>query len=168
MTIGVIIGCAIVAVIGIGVIIGGAPFVPTRKKWTVDAMKLAGVGSGDVVVDLGSGDGAVLLAALASGARRVIGYEINPLLVIWSRLRLWRYGKRAMIKTGDFFHAKLPPDTTVIYLFQVKKVLRKIPKFIDQQRANLTVKKLRVICFGAEIPGIKFTRELGGMSLYEF
>jgi predicted RNA methylase len=131
-------------------------------------MKLAKVGSGDVVVDLGSGDGAVLAAALKVGAKRVVGYEINPVLVVWSRLRLRRFKERAVIKTGDFFHAELPADTTVIYLFQVEKVLRKIPGLINRQRSNLKTKKLRVVCFGAEIPGRKFVRELGGMSLYEF
>ena len=168
MTIAVIIGCAIVAVIGIGVLIGGAPFVPTRKKWIADAAKLAKVGPNDVVVDLGSGNGAVLVAMLTLGVRRVVGYEINPLLVMWSRLRLLRFGRRAAVKTGDFFRAELPADTTVIYLFQVEKVLKKIPKLIDSQRANLKTKKLRVVCFGAEIPGRAFVRELGGMSLYEF
>ena len=161
-------GCGIVAVIGVGVLVNGAPFVPTRKKWISDAMKLAAVDKGDVVVDLGSGDGAVLLAALKLGVKRAVGYEINPLLVLWSRVRLRKFGNRAIIKTGDFFHAELPADTTVIYLFQVEKVLRKIPDFIEKQRSNLNVKKLRVICFGAEIPGKKFMRELGGMSLYEF
>jgi hypothetical protein len=194
-------GCAIVAVIGIGVLVNGAPFVPTRKKWIDDAMKLAGVGPGDVVVDLGSGDGAFLSAALEHGARRVVGYEINPWLVVWSRLKLRRElgklvsrearedGERGSdeprndvreersretslpsfaIKTGDFFRAELPADVTVIYLFQVEKVLRKIPDFIERQRGNLKTKKLRVVCFGAEIPGRKFLRERGGMSLYEF
>jgi SAM-dependent methyltransferase len=168
MTAAAVIGCIIVAIIGIGVLIGGAPFVPTRKKWIGDAMKLAKVGPDDVVVDLGSGDGAVLLAALKLGVRRVTGYEINPGLAVLSRLRLWRFRKRAVIKVGNFFHAELPEDTTVIYLFQVQKVLKKIPKFIYQQRPNLRTKKLRVVCFGAEIPGQKFVRELGGMSLYEF
>jgi hypothetical protein len=168
MTIGLIIGCLIVAIIGVGVLIGGAPFVPTRKKWLGDAMKLAAVGKGDVVVDLGSGDGAVLKAALDSGAKRAVGYEINPLLVMWSRWRLRRFGKRAKIKNSDFFKTKLPADTTVIYLFQVEKVLRKIPALIERQRAELTAGKLRVVCFGAEIPGRKFSRERGGMSLYEF
>jgi SAM-dependent methyltransferase len=161
-------GLAIVAVIGVGVLANGAPFVPTRKKWIADAMKLARVGKGDVVVDLGSGDGAVLLAALKLGARRAVGYEINPLLVIWSRLRLQRFDQRARVRTGDFFRAELPADTTVIYLFQVEKVLKKIPDLIKKQRADLKTKKLRVICFGAEIPGREFIRELGGMSLYEF
>jgi 16S rRNA A1518/A1519 N6-dimethyltransferase RsmA/KsgA/DIM1 with predicted DNA glycosylase/AP lyase activity len=161
-------GCAIVAVIGVGVLANGAPFVPTRKKWIRDAMKLARVGRNDVVVDLGSGDGAFLVAALEQGARRAIGYEINPLLVIWSRLRLRRFKSRAVIKTGDLFRAELPADTTVIYLFQVEKVLKKVPDFIEKQRTNLRAKKLRVVCFGAEIPGRKFTRELGGMSLYIF
>ena len=168
MTTAWIIGCVIVAIVGVGVIIGGAPFVPTRKKWIADAMKLAAVGQNDVVVDLGSGDGAVLRAALECGAKKVVGYEINPLLVGWSRLRLRKFKNRATIQTGDFFHAKLPADTTVIYLFQVEKVLKKIPALIEKQRPNLTAKKLRVICFGFRLPQRKATRHLNGMALYEF
>jgi ubiquinone/menaquinone biosynthesis C-methylase UbiE len=168
MTIGLIIGCLIVAIIGVGVLIGGAPFVPTRKKWLGDAMKLAAVGKGDVVVDLGSGDGAVLKAALDSGAKRAVGYEINPLLVMWSRWRLRRFGKRAKIKNSDFFKTKLPADTTVIYLFQVEKVLRKIPAMIERQRFNIKAKTVRLVCFGFTIPNQTVIRKQNGMNLYKF
>ncbi len=168
MIIGLIVGIIIVAVIGIGVLAGGAPFVPTRKIWIRDAMKLAKVGNGDVVVDLGSGDGAVLLAALERGAKRAIGYEINPLLAWWSRLCLKKYGQRATILNQNFFAGKLPRETTVIYLFQVDKVLKKIPQFIEEQRANLTTKKLRVVCFGFALPDLEPKRKQGGMNLYEF
>jgi len=167
MIIGLIVGVLVVAIIGVGVLAGGAPFVPTRKIWIDDAMKLAKVGTGDVVVDLGSGDGAVLEKALNRGAKRAIGYEINPLLVWWSRLRLKKFGKKAKVLNQNFFHEKLPPDTTVIYLFQVDKVLKKIPHFIEEQRANLSTKKLRVVAFGFSIPGWKLKEKRGGMNLYE-
>jgi len=42
-------------------------------------MSAAGVGPGHVVLDLGSGDGALLLEAAARGARAV-GYELNATL----------------------------------------------------------------------------------------
>ncbi|MCL2037776.1 hypothetical protein FWG95_02105 [Candidatus Saccharibacteria bacterium] len=168
MIIGLIVGILVVAIIGVGVLAGGAPFVPTRKIWIDDAMKLAKVSADDVIVDLGSGDGAVLKQALKKGAKRAIGYEVNPLLVWWSRLRLKKFGKRAVVLNQNFFHEKLPRDTTVIYLFQVDKVLKKIPRFIEKQRANLTTKKLRVVCFGFALPDLEPKQKRGGMNLYEF
>lgn len=167
MILGIIIGVIIVAIIGVGVLAGGAPFVPTRRAWIDDAMNLAEVGAGDVVVDLGSGDGAVLAAALRCDTKRAIGYEINPLLVWWSRMRLKKFGERAEVLNQNFFAKELPHDTTVIYLFQVDKVLKKIPQFIAQQRANLTTKKLRVVCFGFSLPNLEPKEKRGGMNLYE-
>lgn len=156
-----------IAVVGVGVFFG-APFVPTRQIWIDDALDLAKISRDDIVVDLGSGSGAVLAAALQRGAKRAVGYEINPLLVAWSRLKLRKFRGRAKIVNRNFFAEKLPRDTTVIYLFQVDKVMRKIPKFIERQRPNLTAKKLRVVCFGFTLPGRKAARQLNGMTLYEF
>lgn len=158
----------IILVVGIGVLAGGAPFVPTRTKWIDDALKMAGVGADDVVVDLGSGNGAVLRSAIKHGAKRAVGYEINPLLVLWSRIRLWRFGRRVEIHGRDFFHIGLPADTTAIYLFQVDKVLRKIPEFLNQQKPKIRTKKLRVIVFGFQIPNKKPIKVQNGMRLYEF
>ncbi|ELW67767.1 Protein FAM173A, partial [Tupaia chinensis] len=43
-------------------------------------------------VDLGSGDGRIVLAAHRSGLRPAVGYELNPWLVGLARLRAWRVG----------------------------------------------------------------------------
>ena len=163
-----IISVIIVAIVGVGVLCGGAPFVPTRRKWIDEALKMAGVGPDDILVDLGSGNGEVLASAISRGAKRAVGYEVNPLLVIWSRLHLRKYKNRIEIKSGDFFRTNLPADTTVIYLFQVDKVLKKIPEFLNEQKPHLKTKKLRVIVFGFEIPGKKSVGEVKGMRLYLF
>ncbi len=155
------------SIVGVGVLFG-APFVPTRKVWIDDALKLAQISHDDVVVDLGSGNGAVLNMALKHGAKRVIGYEINPILVLWSRISLRKFGHRAEIKVANIFNEQLPSDATVIYLFQVNKVMKKIPDFIIQQRDNITAKKLRVVCFGFQLSGAKQVKKLNGMTMYEF
>jgi len=167
MIFAIIVAIAIIAVVGVGVVVG-APFVPTRKKWIREALDLAGVSRNDVIVDLGSGDGAVLKMAIENGAKRAVGYEINPILVLWSRIRLHKFREKIEIHDTDFFHAKLPPDTTVVYLFQVDRVLKKLNKFIIQQRSQLITKKLRVVCFGFVIPGQKPVKILNGMQLYHF
>ncbi|XP_054991847.1 adenine nucleotide translocase lysine N-methyltransferase isoform X2 [Sorex araneus] len=43
-------------------------------------------------VDLGSGDGRIVLAAHRSGLRPAVGYELNPWLVMLARLHAWRAG----------------------------------------------------------------------------
>ncbi|XP_008854361.2 protein N-lysine methyltransferase FAM173A isoform X1 [Nannospalax galili] len=44
------------------------------------------------MVDLGSGDGRIVLAAHRCGLRPAVGYELNPWLVGLARLHAWRAG----------------------------------------------------------------------------
>jgi predicted RNA methylase len=53
-------------------------FVPTRTQHIDGFFELAPVCSSDVVYDLGSGDGRLLLAALEKGAGRGVGIELDP------------------------------------------------------------------------------------------
>ena len=54
------------------------PFVPTNQQ-TVDAMlRVANVGPGDFVIDLGSGDGRILIAAAKQRGARGFGVDIDP------------------------------------------------------------------------------------------
>jgi len=167
MIVAIIIGLLIVFVIGAGALFG-APFVPTRKIWIADALKLADISRNDTVVDLGSGDGAVLKCALECGAKKAIGYEINPLLALVSRIRLRKFRERAIVKTRDFFHEDLPADTTVIYLFGVGRIMPKIARYLAKQRPKLTSRTVKVVTFGFAIPDMKMVHERKGMKLYEF
>ena len=162
------LGILIIVAIGIGVLFGGAPFVPTRRAWIEQALTLSRLGKNDVIVDLGSGNGAVLALALERGAKYAVGYEINPGLALWSRLVLRRFKGRFSIRTTDFFRSDLPIDTTVIYMFQTSGVMRRITPYLLSQKPHLQCKKLRVVCFGFAIPGERVVRTSGGMNLYEF
>lgn len=153
---------------GLGIIAGGAPFVPTRKKWIKDAMVLANIKPSDIVVDLGSGDGSVLMAAIESGAQAAIGYEISPLLVIWSRFRLRKLSNKVTIIDKNFFNVDLPKEITVVYMFQATRALKGVKAYFESQKLHLQTDKLRIVCFGFEIPGCKAVGERGGMMLYEF
>ena len=156
--------------IGFGIPFSGIPFLPTRKKWIVKALAGAKVGKGDVLVDLGSGSGTVLKLALKQGVERAIGYEINPVLALWARIKLLPWGKRAEVYTKNFLNVDLPADTTVIYLFGVEKVMPKLTNYIASQARKLETKELKVVCFGCDLVGYSSVAAMdtNGSSCYVF
>lgn len=68
-------------------IILGAPYVPTHKNVVQKIVTYSQITPKTKFVDLGSGDGRVLIAAALAGAE-AHGYEINPLLVWFSRYQI--------------------------------------------------------------------------------
>lgn len=166
MTIAIIICLIFIAIVAVGIFFGGAPWLPTRRPWVRQALDLADVGKGDVVVDLGSGDGVVLQMACQRGAKKAIGYEINPILVLFSKFRTHRYRDKAVTRDCDFFRTDLPVDTTVIYLFGVGRMMSRLAKYLVEQRSRLTAKRIRVVSFGFEIPGLELVKDKNGFNLY--
>src|SRR5690606_10566661 len=61
-------------------------YVPTPEKVVSRMLELAEVGPGDMVIDLGSGDGRIAIAAVKDfGADRAIGIDIDPERIAESR-----------------------------------------------------------------------------------
>ncbi|MBM2802922.1 MAG: hypothetical protein HW419_815 [Deltaproteobacteria bacterium] len=54
------------------------PYVPTPQEVVERMLDLAGVKKGDVVYDLGSGDGRIVVTAAKKYGVRAIGFEIDP------------------------------------------------------------------------------------------
>jgi SAM-dependent methyltransferase len=55
------------------------PFVPTNEKVVAAMLKLADVKKGDVVYDLGCGDGRIVITAVGQfGAKKGVGFDIDP------------------------------------------------------------------------------------------
>jgi protein-L-isoaspartate O-methyltransferase len=77
------------------------PYVPARPAKVGLMTKLAGIKAGERAVDLGSGDGRIVIAFARAGAQ-AHGFEINPALVILSRLNILRAG----LKGRAFIHWK--------------------------------------------------------------
>ena len=61
------------------VLLFGAPFLPTLKKQIDEALDLLDLKPGETMLELGCGDGRILLAATQRGLS-VVGYELNPIL----------------------------------------------------------------------------------------
>ena len=158
-----------IAIIGIFfglVVFRGAPYVPSLRTNIKQALReLYPLNSDDVLVDIGSGDGVVLREASITGAR-AIGYEINPFLVFISRF-LSRNDSRVSVHLADFWLTNLPDDTTIVYVFSVKRDVYKIAKKL-QKETNRLGRPLNLISFGFEIGDIKPVKNVGAYHLYQF
>lgn len=107
-----------------------ALFVPTPEGVVAEMLRVAKVTEKDLLVDLGSGDGRILIAAAKTGAR-ALGYEIDRQLVDYSRdkVKQAQLEKLVTIEEQDFFQADLK-DVTVVAAFLYPAVLEKLkPQF---------------------------------------
>ena len=144
----------------------GAPYVPSHRKYAQLALsELYQLTSKDVLVDLGSGDGIVLRLAAARGAR-AIGYELNPVLVLISKL-LARGNEQITTKVADFWLVDLPEETTIVYAFSVSRDIVKLEKKL-QQTATKNGHAVWLITYGAKPKILQPVRELHAHALYRF
>ncbi len=92
------------------------PYVPTPPE-VVDAMlKVANVNSQDILLDLGSGDGRIVITAAKNyGVKRAVGIEIDPGLVAQSRRNIQEAGvaDRAEIIQQNLFDTDLSKYTVI-------------------------------------------------------
>ncbi|HMK95801.1 MAG TPA: hypothetical protein VK536_10440 [Candidatus Limnocylindrales bacterium] len=99
----------------------GAPWVPTPGETVNEMLSMANVKPGEVVYDLGSGDGRVIIAAAKKFHAASVGVELNPLWVFWTRLKVTASGLRGKTKViwGNFFKVDLSKaDVVTLYLIQ--------------------------------------------------
>lgn len=91
------------------------PFITTPDTVTVAMLQLAGVGADDFVLDLGSGDGRIVIIAARRFGARGLGVEIVPDLVARSRVAAQSAGVagRARFVEQDLFATDLSPATVV-------------------------------------------------------
>lgn len=117
---------------------GAAP-IPSRRATVMRMLTLAGLKPGEILLDLGSGDGRILFAASTHGAR-AIGIEINPLLCWYSRFAAYVLRKgNITVRCSNFWDADLSEiDVLTVYL---------VPKFM----ARLKEKVQREMKVGARV-----------------
>ena len=97
----------------------GAPYVRSKRNRIETMMELAKIKPGEVIVDLGSGDGILVKEAAKKGAE-AIGVEINPLLAWYSRRKLsWNsLSKNCRIFRCDLHDYSLKnADVVFLYLY---------------------------------------------------
>jgi precorrin-6B methylase 2 len=117
-------------------------FVPTPHD-VVDAMlKVAKVGKGDVLYDLGSGDGRIpITAAQTYGIARGVGIDINPERIKEANqnLREAGVGDRVRFINADLFESDLS-EATVITLYLLPELnLKLLPKLLKELKPGTRI-----------------------------
>jgi hypothetical protein len=145
-----------------GVLLFGAPYLPTLKPQVTAALELADLKAGDTLLELGCGDGKVLIAAARQGIN-VVGYELNPLLALIAWLRTRRYRKNVRIIWGDFWQKPWPP-ATAIFTFLLPKYMSKLDTKVMQYKH----KPVKLVSFAFVIPSKPKATEKNGVYLYKY
>jgi len=97
----------------------GGPFVPTPQVVVDEMLRIGKVGPNDFVIDLGSGDGVIVLTAAQRLKARGFGVDIDPELVRLSNNEAKKRGiaDRASFEVQDVFKADISKATVVtLYL----------------------------------------------------
>ena len=173
----------IVLVLAFGfVVFFGAPYLPTLSPQMRSALDLIDLKPGDHLLELGSGDGRVLVAAAKRGLI-VTGYELNPFLVLIAWLRTAKYRGQVTVKWGNFWRIKLP-DSQGIFVFLLPKYMAKLDKKIVQDMklwpnsVNISKKsvnpashkgsRVKLVSFAFAIPNKAKSAEKDGVYLYQY
>jgi len=100
----------------------GAGWEPTSKILVRKMLEIAEVNSEDILYDLGSGDGRIIIEAARRYHANAVGIEADPLRYIWSKLMILLYGVNQKVKViwGNFFNKDINP-ATIVTLFLSSK-----------------------------------------------
>jgi SAM-dependent methyltransferase len=118
-----------------------APFVTTPEDVVESMLALAGTGPADYVIDLGSGDGRIVIAAAKLHGAKGLGVEIDGKLVEVSRENAKRAGvaELAQFVERDVMLTDLSRATVVTLYLLPSLIDRLQPKFLDELRPGARI-----------------------------
>jgi SAM-dependent methyltransferase len=116
------------------------PYEPTPPEVVRAMLDLAGVGPGDVVYDLGCGDGRIVIEAARRGARGV-GVDVDPARIREARANARAAGveERVEWREQDLFQADVGPATAVMLYLWPHVNLRLRPRLLAELRPGTRV-----------------------------
>src|SRR6185503_10781966 len=123
-----VLGLVVVLAVTLPVLFG-PPYLPTLRRNMETAFDLLDLKPGQTLLDVGSGDGRVLLEAARRGYCAV-GIELSPVLVIIARIRTWKYRKQVRVLWGNYFQREWPP-ADAIFGFVIPYQMERLDKHIE-------------------------------------
>lgn len=143
-------------------IVSGAVFYPTSDENAGIMLQLAGVKPNERAVDLGSGDGRIVIALARAGAE-AHGYEINPFLVRKSRRAIQEAGldKKALVHCRSFWRETFS-SFDVVAVYGIPPIMGKLEKKLRRELKP----GARVVSNTFQFPSWIPERSLGAVYLY--
>jgi precorrin-6B methylase 2 len=117
------------------------PFITTPNDVVARMLELAGTSPADLVADLGSGDGRIVIEAARRFGARGLGIELDPALVEKSRENARRAGvaERVRIVHGDVLLADLSEASVVTVYLLPSLIGRLQPRFLNELKPGTRV-----------------------------
>lgn len=119
----------------------GGPYVPTPQIVVDEMLRLGKVGPSDFVIDLGSGDGVIVLTAAQKLKARGFGVDIDPELVKLSNNEAKKRGleDRVAFHVQDVFKADISKATVVTLYLLPGMMVNLRPKILNELRPGTRV-----------------------------
>jgi SAM-dependent methyltransferase len=117
------------------------PYMPTHEKVVAEMLKVAKVGKDDVLYDLGSGDGRIVITAAKEFGTRGVGVDIDPDLIREARQNAVKAGVADKVKfiQQDLFETDIREATVVTLYLWPEINLRLRPKLLSDLRPGTRV-----------------------------
>ena len=117
----------------------GGPYVPTPQVVVDQMLRMAGVGEGDFVIDLGSGDGVIVLTAAKQFKAAGMGVDIDPELVKLSNdtARMLGVADRARFLEQDVYKADLSRASVLTLYLLPPMMLSLRPKIFNELKPGV-------------------------------
>lgn len=122
-----------------------SPWIPVKKEKIYKMLKMLKAGPKDIIYDLGSGDGRILILAAQNFGAKTVGIEIDPLRVFWSKtiIKFLRLSSKIKIIRGNFLKEDLSPATIVV-VYLIPKALEKLKeKFLKELKPGTKIVSFR-------------------------
>ena len=119
----------------------GGPYVPTPQVVVDQMLRFGRVSASDYVMDLGSGDGVIVLTAARQMQAAGMGIEIDPALVLRANNDAKKFGvaERASFQVMDVFKADLSRATVVTLYLLPGMMMNLRKKIYDELRPGTRV-----------------------------
>lgn len=143
--------------------VAGAIYYPSSDKQIDTILQLAKIKKGEKAVDIGSGDGRVVVALARAGAD-AYGYEINLFLVIWSwwKTRVLPAKERGKHQWKNLWFTNFS-QFDVIVLFGMTYIMADLEKKLLRELKP----GARIVCNSFPFPHWKPSKKIGSVYLYE-
>jgi SAM-dependent methyltransferase len=113
--------------------LSAAPWLPTKKREAARMIELAGLKAGDVVYDLGCGDGRLLIKAAQTAPKiKVVGIEISLVLYLIAKLSLFFKKINGKVIFKNIFKTNLA-EASVIFIFLLPKCYERLKNKLERE-----------------------------------
>jgi hypothetical protein len=128
----------------------GAPWVITPLRVIRRMLDLSNLKSGERIVDLGAGDGRILISAARDYDAGGFGVEIDPLRTLLANFFIWtkRVHRKVKVQWRDLFETDLH-DIDVITVYLTRDTNRRLRSYLEDHCDPGT----RIVSYAFPIPG---------------